>query len=137
MNAISTNGFGRTFLGLAGLLGACGVALAARAAHGGGNTSVLAIAAQFLLVHAAALLGIGAWLQQAKARQAQLLRLAGTLMALAAALFSADLTVFGLYGHSLFPFAAPTGGLGMIAAWLVTGTAGLIPAPKSRDHTLS
>ncbi|MBV1706266.1 MAG: DUF423 domain-containing protein [Hyphomicrobiales bacterium] len=111
--------------GIAGLVGAAGVALAARAAHGGGNVAVLAIAAQFLLVHAAALLALGAWLPQAGPRRAGLMGIALILMALAAMLFAADLTIFGMFGHSLFPFAAPLGGLGMIAAWLLVAAAGL------------
>ncbi len=126
MNRSLQNRIHRALPGFAGLLGACGVALAARAAHGGGNVAVLAIAAQFLLVHAAALLALGAWLPQAGARRAPLLSIAALVMALAAALFAADLTVFGMFGHSLFPFAAPLGGLGMIAAWLLVAATGFL-----------
>ena len=119
MKIASKTALNRAILIAAGLFGAGGVGLAARAAHGGGNVAVLAIAAQFLLVHAAALLGIGAWLQQTSAARAKVLAVAALMMMVAAALFSADLTVFGMFGHALFPFAAPIGGLGMIAAWLV------------------
>lgn len=115
----------RAVLSAAGLFGAAGVGLAARAAHGGGNVAVLAIAAQFMLVHAAALLGLGAWAQQASAARAKILGVACLMMMVAAALFSADLTVFGMFGHPLFPFAAPIGGLGMIAAWLVVAAGAL------------
>ena len=126
MNTSPQSQFQRALLAIAGLLGAGGVALAARAAHGGGNVAVLAIAAQFLLVHAAGLMAIGAWIRQAGALRARMLTIAALIMALAAALFGADLTVFGMFGHSLFPFAAPVGGLGMIAAWLLVAATGLL-----------
>jgi uncharacterized membrane protein YgdD (TMEM256/DUF423 family) len=45
----------------------------------------------------------------------------------AAALFAGDLTLRQFAGHSLFPFAAPTGGTLLIASWLTLAVAAVWP----------
>jgi uncharacterized membrane protein YgdD (TMEM256/DUF423 family) len=46
---------------------------------------------------------------------------------IAATLFAGDLTVRQYAGHSLFPYAAPTGGTLMIASWLAVSLAAVVP----------
>jgi uncharacterized membrane protein YgdD (TMEM256/DUF423 family) len=43
-----------------------------------------------------------------------------------AALFAGDLTLRQYAGHSLFPYAAPTGGTMMIASWLAVSAAAVV-----------
>ena len=45
----------------------------------------------------------------------------------AAALFATDLSLRQYAGHSLFPFAAPTGGTLLIASWLALAVAAAWP----------
>ena len=56
------------------------------------------------------------------ARQGLILRPLGVAVVcgfvLGAALFAADVAARAYLGHRLFPFAAPTGGMIMIASWL-------------------
>lgn len=109
----------RIFILAAGLCGAAGVALSAAAAHqGGGN---LATAAQFLLFHAPAFLAIGLFGGSLMLRTGASVLLAGLL------LFTGDLAMRHYGGDRLFPFAAPTGGTLMIAAWLLVGFSALLP----------
>ena len=98
---------------LAALMGAAGVALAALSAHldGGAQGS---LAAQFLILHAAALVGVSAH----AARAPRALVYAGAGLALGTLLFAGDLTSRAFLGGRLFPFAAPAGGSLMIASWL-------------------
>ena len=99
------------------LYGAAGVALAAAAAHHGASPLV-ATAASFLLVHAAAIVALSA-----AARSGLLLNLAASLLALGAALFSGELELHGLASLQPLPMAAPTGGVLLIAGWLVAAIA--------------
>lgn len=100
-------------LALAGLAGAAGVGLAAVAAHGVPSTP-LSNAALLLIVHAAAVVGFASlsvvggapWLWVA------------ALMLAGAALFTGDVAAMTLANFRLFPYAAPTGGMLMIASWL-------------------
>lgn len=110
-----------------GLYGAAGVSAAAYSAHGGGGAD-LSIASQFLLLHAAAISA----LTLSSARSSGLLR-AATILALGVALFCGDLICRALTGVRLFPFAAPAGGLLMIAGWLaVTIAAAVSQAPPNK-----
>ena len=97
---------------IASLMGAAGVALAALAAHrdGGefGRTASL-----FLMIHAAALIGVSAH----AARAPRALLVAGYALALGTLLFSGDLTSLVFGGARLFPYAAPIGGSLMIFSW--------------------
>ena len=103
----------------AGLMGAAGVGLAAAAAHLTGDP-VLRTAADFLLFHAAALLAICAL--AARRRPIGLLA-AGSLIAVGSVLFCGDLALRVLAGLRLVPMAAPTGGMLLIAGWLVAAAA--------------
>ncbi len=107
----------------AGLMGACGVAAAAAAAHmpGGARLSSVAL---ILLVHAAAVLDVSTRARDSAGRTSLWLA-AGLVLAVGAALFSADVTLLTLRGARLFPMAAPTGGVMMILGWLIVGGAGL------------
>lgn len=113
----------------AGLTGAAGVALAAVAAHAV-KTPGLASAAQMLVLHAAAVVGIVA-LAGTRGYPRLLLAVA-TVMLAGALLFGGDVALLDLAGRRLFPYAAPTGGSTMIASWLALAVAGLFDAMKKR-----
>jgi uncharacterized membrane protein YgdD (TMEM256/DUF423 family) len=106
---------------LAGLMGAGGVVLAAADAHAAPGAG-LAGAAYMLLFHAAALVGGAALLQQGVLWRPLLL---AVLIAwiVGAALFSGDVALRAFAGHRLFPLAAPTGGIVLIAGWLALAVA--------------
>lgn len=109
----------------AGLMGAAGVILAAAGAHGSHTGQGLDSAGYLLLVHAAALLGGTALLHQAMlSRTAGLVALCGFVVG--GALFAGDVAARAYMGHRLFPMAAPTGGMILIAAWLVLALAALM-----------
>ena len=104
-----------------GLSGAAGVALAAAGAHGAA-LSALTPAAQFLMMHAAAAVAIAAVAIRA-AHPAGFLA-AAVILLVGVTLFSGDIAVRTLWGHRLFPMAAPIGGSTMIVGWLVLAAAG-------------
>jgi uncharacterized membrane protein YgdD (TMEM256/DUF423 family) len=107
----------------AGLMGAGGVAAAATSAHIGGGAR-LANVAMILLVHAAAVLAVSARARETDGNQRLWLASALALV-FGAALFSADIALLTLRGARLFPMAAPSGGMTMIAGWLLASAAGL------------
>jgi uncharacterized membrane protein YgdD (TMEM256/DUF423 family) len=111
-------------IALAGLMGAAGIVLAAAGAHiapGAGLDS----AASMLLFHAAAVIGGAALIQQgALWRPLALAVLAAWV--LGAVLFSGDIALRAFTAHRLFPFAAPSGGFILIAAWLGLAGAALL-----------
>ena len=112
MDLANFDPFARRALGAAaGLYGAAGVALSAVAAHRAGGET-LAIAANFLLLNAAALLALSL------ARASRPALAGGFALALGALLFSGDLAIRALFGVVLWRLAAPTGGMILIAAWL-------------------
>ncbi len=105
----------RIHLAIACVFGACGVGLWAWATHAGQPSA--AIAAQMMLIHAAAIIGLTA------ARKGGLLpgRAATVLVSILAfgvLLFAGDLAVRAIGGQRLFPMASPIGGMLMMAAWL-------------------
>jgi len=102
---------------LAALMGASGVALAAASTHAGGG-ELGRTAAEFLVLHAAALMGVTAAARKASPRRARGLLAAGTALAVGTLLFAGDLTKLAFTATRLFPFAAPTGGSLMILSWL-------------------
>ena len=108
---------------LAGLYGASGVALSAMAAHSGGSNTVTA--ANFLLFHAPVVLLCGSGLLGPAIARASAGLAAGIL------LFCGDLLARDFAGTRLFPYAAPAGGIAMIAGWLAIAVLGLL-APASR-----
>ncbi|MCP3462735.1 MULTISPECIES: DUF423 domain-containing protein [unclassified Bradyrhizobium] len=115
----------RLLIGLAGLMGAAGMALAAAGAHGA-EASRLATASSMLLFHATAILATTALLARGLLHGGIGLT-AAFGFAIAAALFAGDLTLRQYAGHSLFPYAAPTGGTLMILSWLAVGVAAVVP----------
>ena len=106
----------RLLVALGGIAGCAGVALAAMAAHvtGGGN---LETASRFLLLHAPALLAIAA-LAGGGLVQGTIGRVAGAVIALGLVLFCGDLTVRALWSIAPVRFAAPAGGMLLMAGWL-------------------
>jgi uncharacterized membrane protein YgdD (TMEM256/DUF423 family) len=90
---------------LAALAGAAGVALAAGAAHQRGG-DLARTGALFLILHAAAGLGVASHARVAPVSSRNLLA-AGFIMEAGAALFAADLATRAFAGERLFPFAAP------------------------------
>jgi uncharacterized membrane protein YgdD (TMEM256/DUF423 family) len=116
-------------IALAGVMGAGGIILAAAGAHvapGSGLDS----AAYMLLFHAAAVLGGSALTQQGVLwRPLAVVVLAAWV--LGAALFSGDIALRAFAGHRLFPFAAPSGGMILIAAWLGLVAAALVALVRS------
>ena len=103
-------------IALAGLMGAAGLGLAAASAHAAPGAG-LDGAAYMLLFHAVAVLGGTALMQQGAVwRPLALIGLAAWIVG--AALFSGDIALRAFAGHRLFPYAAPSGGMILIAAWL-------------------
>ena len=100
--------------GVAALMGAAGVALAAAGVHAGGG-ELSERGALFLLLHAAAGLAIAVHARVAAAARA--LVVVGFVMEAGAVLFSAELAIHSLTGERIFPFAAPIGGTTMLIAW--------------------
>lgn len=114
----------RLLLFLAGLAGAAGVALAAAAAHRGGEG--LETAATFLILHAAALVGVAALAAAAPGTPfARVALIGGAVLFVGLVLFSGDLAARAFLDDRLFPMAAPTGGTLLIAGWLVLAVSAL------------
>ena len=117
-------------LALAGLMGACGVVLAAAAAHGAPGMG-LDSAAYFLLFHAAAMLGAAALAERGLLWQpAALVAMVGFVAG--GGLFAGDISMRAFAGQRLFPMAAPTGGTLLILAWLILAAAAI--ATTRRTH---
>jgi uncharacterized membrane protein YgdD (TMEM256/DUF423 family) len=114
---------------LAGLMGACGVGLAAAAAHGT-SAAGLDSAAWLLLFHAVAILGAASLSHQGQLWRP--LALAAMLcFVLGGALFSGDIAMRAFAGQRLFPMAAPTGGTLLLGGWLILATAALAAIPAA------
>jgi uncharacterized membrane protein YgdD (TMEM256/DUF423 family) len=115
----------RILIILSGVMGADGVILAAASAHQGDATRLLP-ASSMLLFHATAVLAAVAL----AARGVIHVRIgiaAAFGFVVAAAVFAGDLTVRQYAGHSLFPMAAPTGGMLLIMSWVVLAVAAAWP----------
>ena len=110
---------------LAAIMGADGVILAAAAAHQP-DASRLASASSMLLFHALAVLATVA-LAERGILHFRIGMLAAWGFVVATALFAGDLSLRQYAGHSLFPFAAPTGGTLLIASWLALAVAAAWP----------
>jgi uncharacterized membrane protein YgdD (TMEM256/DUF423 family) len=115
----------RILIILAGAMGADGVILAAASAHQG-NASRLLPASSMLLFHATAVLATVA-LAERGIIHVRIGIAAAFGFVVAAALFAGDLTVRQYAGHSLFPMAAPAGGMLLIVSWLVLAVAAAWP----------
>jgi uncharacterized membrane protein YgdD (TMEM256/DUF423 family) len=119
-----------TLIVLACLMGACGVALAAAAAHGAPGAG-LDSAAYLLLFHALAVLGAAGLTGQAMLwRPLALAAMAGFV--LGGGLFAGDVSMRAFAGHRLFPMAAPTGGTLLILSWLVLAAAAIVITARPR-----
>ena len=119
-----------TLIILACLMGACGVALAAAAAHGAPGAG-LDSAAYLLLFHALAVLGAASLAGQALLwRPLALAAMAGFV--LGGGLFAGDVSMRAYAGHRLFPMAAPTGGTLLILSWLVLAAAAIVTMARPR-----
>jgi uncharacterized membrane protein YgdD (TMEM256/DUF423 family) len=106
------------------LMGAAGIVLAAASAHGTPGAG-LDSAGYLLLIHAATVIGGVALLHQTMlSRTTALIALCGFIAG--AALFAADVAARAYIGSRLFPMAAPTGGMILIASWLVLALAALL-----------
>ena len=105
---------------LAALMGAGGVGLAAASTHSGGG-DLGRTASEFLILHAAALIGVAANARGASTARARGLLSVGGALALGASLFASDLSARAFLGAKLFPFAAPIGGSLMILSWIALG----------------
>ena len=101
--------------GVAALMGAAGVALAAAGVHANGG-ELAQRGALFLLLHAVAALAIAAHARVA-ATSARALLIVGFVMEAGAILFSAELAMHVFTGARI-PFAAPIGGTTMILSWI-------------------
>jgi len=102
-----------------GLMGAGAVAMAAAGAHAGGEN--VSTAATFLLIHATAAAAIAL-----HPGGSAVFQTAATILVAGACLFSGDLALRAFAGARLFPMAAPMGGVGMMAGWLVLSGAALL-----------
>lgn len=112
----------RLFGVFAGLFGMCGIGLAAAASHMD-DQRLLGGAALMCLVHAPALLGL-----VAAGSRLRFTALSGTLFILGVLLFAGDLVKRHFTGTGLFPMSAPSGGMIMMAGWLVVGAGALLQA---------
>jgi uncharacterized membrane protein YgdD (TMEM256/DUF423 family) len=119
------NGLSRLLIGLAAIMGACGVMLAAAAAHLP-DASRLAAASSMLLFHAPAVLATIAVAERAIV-PARIGLVAAAGFVIAASLFAGDLALRQYAGHGLIPMAAPTGGTLLILSWLVLAVAAVWP----------
>jgi uncharacterized membrane protein YgdD (TMEM256/DUF423 family) len=97
-------------------MGGAGVAASAAAAHAGG--ALLQPASLLLMVHAAAILALGASVGRTALG---LLAMAG--LAAGTLLFAGDMALRTWAGTALFPLSAPIGGGTTILAWLVAALA--------------
>ena len=109
----------RVLMVAAGMVGAAGVALSATAAHRSALTN-LGVAANMLMFHAPALLTLS-YVGGNKLR-----KIAGFVLLTGLALFAGDLLARSLFDVRLFPMAAPTGGLLLIAGWLGVAASALM-----------
>jgi uncharacterized membrane protein YgdD (TMEM256/DUF423 family) len=101
---------------IAALQGAAGVALAAVAAHVD-SSPTLATASHFLMLHAAAGVGLAALCAALPAARKGLVYATFALQG-GVTLFSIDLALRATAHGKLFPYAAPIGGSTTILAWL-------------------
>lgn len=118
----------RGMIAASGMLGACGIGLASLASHGGGGPALMT-AGLLLVVHACALVALAA-LGRVWPEREFAWTWSAALLASGATLFALDLTLRAFAEVRLFPGAAPTGGLAMIAGWIWLFVAMLIGKDK-------
>lgn len=115
----------RNFLVAGAFLMAVGVALGAFGAHAlkptllaSGRFETYELAIRYIMMHALALLILGAWVD-AYPR----IRLGGGLLLAGTAFFGGSLLILSLTNQPLWGAVAPVGGTLLIAGWLWTGYA--------------
>jgi uncharacterized membrane protein YgdD (TMEM256/DUF423 family) len=108
-------------LAAAGLSGAAGVGLAAAGTHAGQPD--LGVAANFLLFHAPALIGIALLAGNRVATAGGWVLVAGLV------LFAGDLVMLTERGASPFALAAPIGGSLLILGWLLVALSPFVGRP--------
>jgi uncharacterized membrane protein YgdD (TMEM256/DUF423 family) len=118
----------RILIGLAAVMGADGVILAALSAHQA-DAARLAAASSMLLFHSSAVLAVVA-LAERGVVHLKIGIAAAFGFVVASTLFAGDLSLRQFAGHSLFPFAAPTGGTLLILSWLMLLVAAAWPRRK-------
>ena len=119
------SGLDRAFVSAGAVAGLAGVALAAAAAHGAGGAG-LETPAQFCLVHAPALVALGAAIRTGLVLR-WLGRAAGLVLVLGIVLFCGDLTLRALTGLAPLRLAAPIGGTLLMAGWALLAIAAVVP----------
>ena len=122
----------KTFLILAAILGASGVAIGAFGAHGlastlqaNGRASTFETAARYQMYHALALLAV-AWvitMITAQGVNPMLISVAGWLIFVGTLIFSGSLYVLSIFDLRVMGAVAPVGGLLMVAGWICLGIA--------------
>ena len=105
-------------------MGAAGVMIAAAGAHGGGG-DLSRTAAEFLLIHAGVVVAVTAAARSVFHAGGWIVLVAASVLAAGTIAFSADLAILALLTARPFPAAAPIGGLGMVAGWLLIGVGAL------------
>ena len=115
----------RLLIALAGLSGLAGVALSAAGAHATGGSN-LETAGRFLLIHAAALVGLAA-LAGTGLVHPGVARAGCWAILVGVALFAGDLGMRVWRGAALFPMAAPAGGILLMIGWAAIALSALIP----------
>lgn len=111
----------RPIIAIGGLIGAAGIALAAAASHGPA-AGTLSSAALICLANGPALLALAAL-----SASLRLMAAAAWVIAFGTVLFASEIALGAFTGQSLFPMAAPAGGLTMIGGWLLAAVGGLLP----------
>lgn len=130
----------RWTIAVAGIFGATGVGMAAYAAHGGldaASMDLLRRTADFQILHALALVGVGALAGVAGACR-KLLALAGILFTLGVGLFCGLIYLRLLAQIGDYQFLVPWGGTSLMLGWLVLACAGVFRRKSGRGeiHTL-
>jgi len=115
----------RILIGLAAIMGADGVILAALSAHQA-DAARLGAGSSMLLFHAAAVLATVALAERGTVHGGIGIATAFGFV-VASTLFAGDLTLRQFAGHGLFSMAAPTGGTLLIASWLMLAVAAAWP----------
>jgi uncharacterized membrane protein YgdD (TMEM256/DUF423 family) len=120
----------------AGLLGLTGVALGAMGAHAlkailleRGTLAAWDTAARYHLLHAAALLGLAAWLRTAAGGGARRLVWAARCWCVGVGLFSGSLYWLALGGPRWLGPVTPLGGVALMAGWLLVTMAAFTRKP--------
>jgi len=114
---------------VAGFMGACGIALGAASAHAATEIK-LEPAGYLLVIHAVAVVAGAAAVDRGLLwRPLGIAALVG--FALGSALFAGDLALRAVAGHRLFPMAAPSGGMILIASWILLAGAAAVAGARS------